>query len=183
MSAEYIFDFSKARRVLFPSMTEFCNKNRLTKPETETTPQEQFDLLTKLTKVLHSRMVGVDDASLTRRPNSKEKLGLYADHEFWTIYTKHLEDHEYLVGDCDDFAMYARFCLRDMGYNMARLLKCYVPYEGRGGYGGHLAVEYRGWIIDSYTKVCNNRFHLDWYWHSVSSYNNGGPWHRILPGV
>lgn len=102
----------------------------------------------------------------------------YGKIEYWaapseSVHENIYHDDYYIVGDCDEFALYAWRELKKRGIK-ARLVAV-ATKEGRN----HIVVESEGWILDNRLPyvVANNE--LDYQWDKISGYNMKDPWRKI----
>ena len=79
-----------------------------------------------------------------------------------------------LVGDCDDFAAYCVWSLREKGLK-ARYVFCQVENGEH-----HLVAECDGWILDNRQKLIAPFNDLPYKWISISGYAAGDPWRKII---
>jgi predicted transglutaminase-like cysteine proteinase len=79
-----------------------------------------------------------------------------------------------LTGDCDDFAAYCVWNLREKGLK-ARYVFCQVE---TGEY--HLVAECNGWTLDNRQRDIIPFGNLPYVWISISGYIAGKPWNKIL---
>lgn len=128
--------------------------------------EEEIKTFKELTEYLSSKFVYIKD---------KDQYDVVED---WRIMEE--KDDGKFYGDCDDFALWMWYHLKDEYYIDSRLIFCEVP-NGDGTYGGHLVVESNGCLAD------NNHYSIfkktdvpDWKWIKISDeYMSQDGWRMI----
>lgn len=85
--------------------------------------------------------------------------------EDWRIIEP--KDDGILYGDCDDFALYLWYYLKDLHGISSRLIFCEIPT--REGYGGHLIIESNGYLADcNHWSIFTKSQVPNWKWVKIS---------------
>lgn len=84
------------------------------------------------------------------------------------------KDVDNVTGDCEDFALACRVLCREKGIK-SRLVLCYTETNQ-----GHCVLECNGYILDNRQKTVIRRDDLEYRWISISGYNLGDEWHKII---
>ena len=130
-------------------------------PEEMVNEEEVYPILQDVLEKLHDRFYEIDD------------MEQFGEREYWALPQESLKEG-YIVGDCDEFALYSWAELNKRGIR-ARLVAT-VTETG----GSHMVVEVNGWILDSRDAFVVPRDHLDYEWIKISDYDLRKPWKKIV---
>lgn len=98
----------------------------------------------------------------------------WGEVEHWETSLELPEAPAKIYGDCDAHALACRRELRRRDLRN-RLVFCRTE---SGGF--HLVCECEGWILDNRHDWVMSRNDLDYQWISISGYETGDPWRKIV---
>lgn len=110
---------------------------------------------------------------LRRRFKYVSDIQQFGTSEYWALPQESLKG-ESIVGDCDEFALFAWAELKKRGIR-SRLVENVTEDGVR-----HVVTEVDGWILDNRYVFVRSRRNLNYEWIKISGYNLKQNWKKIV---
>ena len=149
-----------AMKILVDRSSQLNELNNVTS-EGEVNEEELYRVLQNVLDDLNDRFESVSD------------MEQFGKREYWALPQESLKG-ESIVGDCDEFALYAWAELKRRGL-MPRLVES-VTDDGIP----HLVTEVGGWILDNRDAFVTSRDYLAYEWIKISGYDLKQSWKKIV---